>query len=66
VYQCDGVYNKASDNGILIDDPELAINWPIKLENAILSDRDRKLMTMQGYKRMLVLGEKKSYELTSS
>lgn len=53
MYQCDGKYEKNSDTGILIDDPKIAIDWPIKLENAILSDRDRQLMTMQEYEQCL-------------
>ena len=37
-YKCTGLYNKASENAILWNDPDLKINWPI-LE-PILSEKD--------------------------
>lgn len=40
-YLCTGVYNAAGEGGILWNDPELAIDWP--LERPILSPKDRDL-----------------------
>jgi dTDP-4-dehydrorhamnose 3,5-epimerase len=38
-YKCGNVYNKASENGIMWDDPDLNIYWNIL--NPILSDKDK-------------------------
>ena len=40
-YQCDNVYNKASEAGIRFDDPALGIDWKVKPEEAVLSDKDQ-------------------------
>lgn len=39
VYLVSDIYSKADDAGILWNDPELAIEWPVK--QAVLSDKDR-------------------------
>lgn len=53
LYQCDGAYDKGSDTGIIYNDPELAIIWPIEEELGIHSERDLKLMTLFEYERKL-------------
>lgn len=40
-YKCDNVYNKASEAGIRFDDPALEIDWKVKPEEAVLSDKDK-------------------------
>ncbi len=40
-YKCDNVYNKASEAGIRFDDPSLGIDWKVKPEEAVLSDKDK-------------------------
>ncbi len=40
-YKCDQFYNKESEGGISWDDPELKIDWQIKKEEAIISDKDK-------------------------
>ncbi len=40
-YKCDNVYNKASEAGIRFDDPVLGIDWKVKPEEAVLSDKDK-------------------------
>lgn len=40
-YKCDNVYNKESEGGVRFDDPDLAIDWKISPEEAILSDKDK-------------------------
>lgn len=40
-YKCDNVYNKASEAGIRFDDPALGIDWKVKPEEAVLSDKDK-------------------------
>ncbi len=39
-YKCDNFYSKAHEGGIRYDDPTLGINWPIALNEAILSEKD--------------------------
>lgn len=49
LYQCDGAYDKESDTGIIYNDPQLAITWPIEDGLGIHSERDLKLMSMREY-----------------
>ncbi len=39
-YKCDNYYNKASEGGLLYNDPQLKIDWQIELEEAQLSEKD--------------------------
>lgn len=41
VYKASALWNPNLDRGIRWDDPELAIEWPIAPEDAVLSDKDR-------------------------
>ncbi len=45
LYKVDDLYAPECDSGIIWNDPELQINWPIK--NPILSDKDRNLKTLK-------------------
>lgn len=47
-YKVDNHYSKEGDGGIAFDDPNLAINWPIK--NPIVSDKDKALQSFAQYK----------------
>ncbi len=38
-YKCTNVYDKASEGGILWNDPDLNIDW--KVEEALVSDKDQ-------------------------
>jgi dTDP-4-dehydrorhamnose 3,5-epimerase len=40
-YKCSNVYNKASESGILWNDPELDIQWPVS--EPLVSDKDKLL-----------------------
>jgi len=40
-YKCDAFYNKASEGGISYNDAELAIDWMIPAEKAIVSEKDK-------------------------
>ncbi len=42
-YKVSAPYSKDHDHGIAWDDPEIGIVWPITREQAILSDKDRRL-----------------------
>ena len=46
-YKVDNPYSKAGDGGIAYNDPDLAINWPIK--NPIVSDKDKILPSFKEY-----------------
>ena len=41
-YKCDNLYHPEADGGILLSDPDLAIDWQIPEELRILSDKDRR------------------------
>lgn len=49
LYQCDGKYDKESDTGIIYNDPQLAIEWPVDDKLAIHSERDLRLMKFWEY-----------------
>jgi dTDP-4-dehydrorhamnose 3,5-epimerase len=42
-YKATDFYSPRHDRGIAWNDPDIMIKWPITAENAILSDRDRRL-----------------------
>jgi dTDP-4-dehydrorhamnose 3,5-epimerase len=39
-YHCSDIYDPASERGVMWDDPELGIDWPVA--SPLLSDRDRR------------------------
>lgn len=41
-YKVTDFYSHEHDKGLLWNDPELGIEWPVSAENAVLSDKDRK------------------------
>lgn len=47
VYKVDNFYNKESEVGILWNDPEIGIKWPI--ENPILSEKDKQNLTLEEF-----------------
>ena len=42
-YKCDNYYSKAHEGGIHYNDPNLGIDWEIKLEQVRLSEKDLQL-----------------------
>ncbi len=40
-YKCDNYYNKASEAGISYCDPDLGIDWKLKAEKILLSEKDK-------------------------
>ncbi|HEX8098102.1 MAG TPA: dTDP-4-dehydrorhamnose 3,5-epimerase [Pyrinomonadaceae bacterium] len=51
LYKVDDLYNPATDAGIIWDDPELAIPWPV--ERPILSEKDRRLQSFAEYRQLM-------------
>lgn len=41
-YKCDNLYHPESEGGILLSDPDLAIDWQIPADQRILSDKDQR------------------------
>ncbi len=48
LYKCSGLYRQAGEGGIRYDDPELAIDWPLR--DATISSRDEGLASFAEYK----------------
>ena len=42
IYKMSGYYAGEADRGLAFDDPDLAIDWPVDLAEAVLSDKDRR------------------------
>ena len=49
LYKVTKPYNPSGENGIMWNDPDLKIPWPI--ENPLLSPKDEKLLSFSSYKR---------------
>lgn len=47
MYKCDNFYHKASEGGIIYNDPALKIDWGINLEDALVSEKDLVLPTLE-------------------
>ncbi len=48
-YKCDNYYNKAAEGGIIYNDSTLNIDWQLKPEELILSEKDKELGTFENY-----------------
>jgi dTDP-4-dehydrorhamnose 3,5-epimerase len=48
-YEVDNYYAPASDTGVIWNDPSLNIPWPVGPNEAILSEKDRKLRTFKDF-----------------
>ena len=48
LYKVTGLYNAAGEGGLMYNDPELAVDWPLK--NPQISTRDEGLLTFAQYK----------------
>lgn len=40
-YKCDEFYHPEAEGGIAWDDPDVAIQWPVAMEDVLLSERDK-------------------------
>ncbi len=48
-YKCTGIYNNKAESGILWNDPEIGIEWPVT--NPILSKKDETAQTLSQWSR---------------
>lgn len=46
LYKCDNLYNKASEGGIIYNDPSLNIDWKLAASEFIISEKDKILPTL--------------------
>jgi dTDP-4-dehydrorhamnose 3,5-epimerase len=53
-YKCDNYYHKLSEGGILYNDPQLAINWQLPIEDLLLSDKDLLLKNLNDISETLI------------
>ncbi len=50
MYQCDGAYDRDTDTGIIYNDPEIGIEWPVEDADACVhSERDLSFMTVKEF-----------------
>lgn len=49
LYKMSSFYVPGSEVGVLWNDPDLKIQWPVKAEDAILSDKDKKLGSFKDF-----------------
>jgi dTDP-4-dehydrorhamnose 3,5-epimerase len=45
-YKCTGLYNNKAESGILWNDPAIGIEWPVRVSDAELSEKDKKAQTL--------------------
>ncbi len=43
IYKVTGDYDPAAERGVIWDDPDLALPWPVPAGDAVLSEKDRRL-----------------------
>jgi len=58
-YKCGEVFYGEGDSGIMYNDPDLNIQWPYEkiggIENLIISDKDKKLMSFIDYQEIKLI-----------
>jgi dTDP-4-dehydrorhamnose 3,5-epimerase len=48
-YKCDNYYNKASEGGIIFNDPQINIDWKLAVEELLVSPKDQHLPLLSSY-----------------
>jgi dTDP-4-dehydrorhamnose 3,5-epimerase len=48
-YKCDNLYNKASEGGIIYNDPQINIDWQMHPEELVISSKDLALPRLNFY-----------------
>ena len=57
LYKCDAFYNKQSEQGILFNDPDLAIDWQIATDKRKVSEKDLTNKRFADLKSDFILGD---------
>ena len=56
-YKCGEVFYAENDSGIMYNDPDINIQWPLELiggkEKLIMSEKDKNLMSFESYKTLI-------------
>lgn len=53
-YKCDNYYAPTKESGIIYNDPELQIDWKIKTEKLIVSEKDKYLLPLKEAKNNFI------------
>lgn len=48
-YKCTGLYNSKAESGIMWNDPQIGIDWPISASDAQLSSKDANAQTLSAW-----------------
>ncbi len=48
IYKVTGAYDKAAERGVIWNDPDIGIAWPVRADQVILSDKDKLLPRLRG------------------
>ncbi len=43
IYKVTGDYDKSAERGVIWNDPDIAVDWPVSADSVILSDKDKVL-----------------------
>lgn len=54
-YKCDNYYNKEAEIGVMFNDADLKIDWMLKKEAIILSEKDKFLMSFGEFQEELLI-----------
>lgn len=53
-YKCGALFNKDTESGIRYDDPDLSIDWPIDIKEAIVSEKDLALKSFESMRTSIL------------
>lgn len=56
-YKCDAFYHPEAEGAIAWDDPDLSIQWPVPVEDVVLSEKDRHHMQLKDFESPFVFDQ---------
>lgn len=54
IYKCTAYYHPQSEQGILWDDPDIGVEWPVNSGNILLSERDKQNSVLKNQPEMFL------------